>query len=296
MNIADTGENESHESESGNQPKFRRLFRYFGSKWKLAGDFISMMPPHVTYVEPFFGSGAVFFNKPLAKVNILNDLDSNVWNFFTVLREHPGQLKAMLELTPYSRDFLTNLFSKGFSKENKIEWAWEFYCWMSMSRGASSKICKQNITLRRSYLTSKFVEDFCYSPNNFADISKMLKKATIENRCVLKILDDLEALKEEDKNTIFVYMDPPYSESTRGESHKYNVDICAKTNNFEDDFLDKTSKSSIKMMISGFECDKYAEAFKGWNKRQWTVQDECNQLKTETVWYNYDAMQQGDIC
>ena len=39
---------------------------------------IGQMPPHKLYVEPFFGSGQVFYRKRAADWNILNDLDSTV--------------------------------------------------------------------------------------------------------------------------------------------------------------------------------------------------------------------------
>lgn len=40
------------------------LIKYPGAKWKLAEKIIEMMPEHHSYLEPFFGSGAVLFNKP----------------------------------------------------------------------------------------------------------------------------------------------------------------------------------------------------------------------------------------
>ena len=38
--------------------------KYPGSKWSIANWIISFFPPHHTYLEPFFGSGAVLFKKP----------------------------------------------------------------------------------------------------------------------------------------------------------------------------------------------------------------------------------------
>lgn len=45
------------------------------------------------YLEPFFGSGAVFFNKLPGTVETINDLDGDVVNLFRVLREQPEELK-----------------------------------------------------------------------------------------------------------------------------------------------------------------------------------------------------------
>ncbi len=46
-----------------------------------------MIPPHHSYVEPFFGSGAVLFNKPPSDIETINDLDSNVTNLFLCIQE-----------------------------------------------------------------------------------------------------------------------------------------------------------------------------------------------------------------
>lgn len=39
-----------------------RILHYPGSKWSLAEWIVSHMPEHSTYLEPYFGSGAVLFN------------------------------------------------------------------------------------------------------------------------------------------------------------------------------------------------------------------------------------------
>lgn len=39
--------------------------RYPGAKWSVADWIIGLMPPHKSYLEPFFGSGAVFIGTEL---------------------------------------------------------------------------------------------------------------------------------------------------------------------------------------------------------------------------------------
>ena len=52
--------------------------RRLGNKTKIAQDIQKYFPKHNLYVEPFFGAGGMFFNKPKAKYNVLNDLDVDV--------------------------------------------------------------------------------------------------------------------------------------------------------------------------------------------------------------------------
>lgn len=82
----------------------RRILNYPGSKWRIANEIINIMPEHSTYLEPFFGSGAVLFNKPTAKVETINDMDSRVVNFFRVCRENPDDLIKAIQFTPHSRE------------------------------------------------------------------------------------------------------------------------------------------------------------------------------------------------
>lgn len=58
----------------------------------------------MVYLEPFCGSGAVFFNKSPGAVETINDLNSDIVNLFRVLRDNPEDLRRVLQLTPYSRE------------------------------------------------------------------------------------------------------------------------------------------------------------------------------------------------
>lgn len=44
------------------------VLKYPGAKWNMAEWIISHMPPHRVYLEPFFGSGAVFFSKTFIQI------------------------------------------------------------------------------------------------------------------------------------------------------------------------------------------------------------------------------------
>jgi DNA adenine methylase len=276
--------------------RFNRIFPYFGAKWRLAKEIIALFPKHETYVEPFFGSGAIFFQKPAVANSILNDLDGNICNFFRVLREKPEELKALMDLTPFSRELVEGLYETGFSTGDSVKWAWEFFCWMHMSRGNTAKMTKGNAHLRKSYIDSKFVDSFCKLPEMFVEYASKLKPATIENRCVLKMLEDMEKLTEEELQKVFIFADPPYNMETRTLSrNKYGIDIeDGSQNGFEDKFLEKTSKLKAKIMVCGYDCPKYNEAYKGWNKRSWVTMSDMQREKTEIVWFNYDKFDFGE--
>ena len=64
------------------------------SKNRLASRLVAMLPPHKTYVEPFAGSAAVFFEKEPAEVEVLNDLNPDYVHAFRTIQKLTGpQLK-----------------------------------------------------------------------------------------------------------------------------------------------------------------------------------------------------------
>src|SRR5687768_16762866 len=79
------------------------VLRYYGSKFTLASWIINFFPAHRHYVEPFGGAANVLLIKEPSRLETYNDLNNKIVNFFRVLREHPGELIGLLELTPWAR-------------------------------------------------------------------------------------------------------------------------------------------------------------------------------------------------
>ncbi len=81
----------------------KAILKYPGSKWRIADEIVKRIPRHHSYLEPFFGSGAVFFNKKPSDIEMINDLDNEIPNLFKCIRDDPEKLAARVTLTPYSR-------------------------------------------------------------------------------------------------------------------------------------------------------------------------------------------------
>ena len=71
---------------------------WYGGKYYLAAWIIGHFPEHRVYVEPFGGMANVLLKKRTAEVEVFNDLDGRVVNFFRVLR-NPAQLAELRLLT-----------------------------------------------------------------------------------------------------------------------------------------------------------------------------------------------------
>lgn len=80
----------------------RNVLKYPGSKWNIASQLLELIPNHHSYVEPFFGSGAVLFNKDPSHIETINDLDSDVTNLFQCIQKDSMRLARTVMTTSYS--------------------------------------------------------------------------------------------------------------------------------------------------------------------------------------------------
>lgn len=81
----------------------RPALRYYGGKYSIAPWIISHFPPHTNYLEPCSGGASVILAKPRSKLETINDIDGDVFNFFRVLRDQPDELIRRIHLTPWAR-------------------------------------------------------------------------------------------------------------------------------------------------------------------------------------------------
>ena len=106
------------------------VLKYPGSKWRIAGEIVARIPEHHTYLEPFFGSGAVFFSKEPSRIEMINDLDNNVPNLFRCIRDDPDSLARIVATTPYSRHEYERAFASN-EEQDDFQRAADFLttCW-----------------------------------------------------------------------------------------------------------------------------------------------------------------------
>ena len=71
-------------------------FGYYGAKLKIARQIVQDLPPHNAWVEGFCGSAAVTLAKPPAAIEVINDADGEIVNFFPAIEAQLG--------SPMSRD------------------------------------------------------------------------------------------------------------------------------------------------------------------------------------------------
>jgi DNA adenine methylase len=190
---------------------------YFGGKYRLAPRIVSLMPPHHTYVEVFGGAAHVLFTKPPSAVEVYNDIDSRVVNFFRVLRDpqKAERLREMAENTPYSREEFYVLRDREEFADD-VEEAWAFFVVNRMMFGASDGWGYDRAATSGGMARSLMC--FLRATQRIEDAAQRLKRVIIEHDDWRKIIDRYDT-----QNTLF-YLDPPYPLDTR-RNHGYKYEM-----------------------------------------------------------------------
>ena len=81
----------------------RAPISYYGGKQTLLKRILPLIPPHIKYTEPFLGGGAVYWTKEPSPVEIINDMDGFVANFYQVIKSDFESLRAYIDKIPISR-------------------------------------------------------------------------------------------------------------------------------------------------------------------------------------------------
>lgn len=76
---------------------------YYGGKQKLVAKILPLIPEHTLYAEPFVGGGAVFFSKPPSEIEVINDTNKELINFYQVLQNRFVELEKRVSVTLHSR-------------------------------------------------------------------------------------------------------------------------------------------------------------------------------------------------
>jgi DNA adenine methylase len=78
---------------------------YIGGKCAIASKIIAIFPSHKIYCEPFVGGAQVFFRKKKEQstVEVLNDLDGEMVNFFRICQQHYEELLRYMRFMIVSR-------------------------------------------------------------------------------------------------------------------------------------------------------------------------------------------------
>ena len=250
------------------------ILKYPGGKWRIADWIIQHFPSHKVYLEPFFGSGAVFFKKEPSYIETVNDIDGNIVNLFRVCRETPDALAAAINLTPFSREEFVACYK--IEVDDPIERARRTLVRFHQSFGTSnsSKNSWKNV---QTYGGPRCATMWNYLPNCIIDACERLKNAQIEN------IDAITLIERYDNPNALIYCDPPYLLSLR----KKNMYAHEMTDDQHVILLDALLKSRSKVVLSGYDNELYNQKLDGWRTAEKNNTAQMGLHRTEKLWMNF---------
>lgn len=226
-------------------------FAYYGGKQLLAKRIINLIPKHTAYIEPFCGGAAIFFAKEPSKVEILNDTNRELINFYKILKRDFVSLEKEVQISLHSRD----LHRKAYVIYNnpdlftELQRAWAIY--ILSTQGFGGMISNTWGYDRKDNKTVKTIhnkkERFTY------EYAIRMQNVQLEST------DAIRVIKSRDFEDAFHYVDPPYYNSDMGHYDGYTIEDFQM-------LLNALSEVKGKFLLSSYPSDilkKYTKQF-GW--------------------------------
>lgn len=177
------------------------VFAYMGSKGTITQWIIENFPSgyaKMRYVEVFGGTCRVLLDKSPSEVEIYNDFNSHLTNFFEVIRSHKEEFYQQLDQLIISEDLYNYFYKEINNSPNDIERAIRYFYIMSFCHkgkfnGGFSVIPEVSYT--HKFENKKRTLDW---------ISNRMKNVLVTNKSYEKVVT------ANNTSDTFLYLDPPY--------------------------------------------------------------------------------------
>jgi DNA adenine methylase len=263
-------------------------FGWYGGKYSHLDWLLPLLPQVTHFCDVYGGSAAVLINRPPALVETYNDIDSELVNFFSMLREQKDQLIESIGLTPFSREDLWLACQPLTPEITKLERARRFYVRARQVRTGLAQTASAG-RWAHCLLTSRAgmagaVSRWLGSIEDLSLIAQRLLRVQIENAPALEVIARFDS-----SETLF-YCDPPYVHDTRGDSKAYGFEM---TDNDHRALATTLHQVQGKVALSGYKGELYDSLYKDWfvttapSKQAHSVKQD----RTEVLWTNYDPLE-----
>ena len=242
---------------------------------------LPLIPKHEIYCEPFLGGAAVFFAKNRSAVEVINDKNEFVINFFKVAQLQYPELEDKIKTTLHSSVCFAKAAKifKDPSSHSAVDKAWAFWVISTMSF----------IDMGRQFIYAKNGDNRSRNIRNKRDsftelIQRRLEETTIHCEDAIKLI------KRYDSNIFFAYLDPPYINTCQNIYSGYTEENYIE-------LLDYLVNMKGKFLLSSFPNDiltKYVEKH-NWGIKSFVMTKSITNIqnlgesKKELLVFNYNT-------
>ena len=257
---------------------------YFGGKSRKAINvWLNSMIPHEKdslYCEPFAGMLGLLLSRPPAGNEIVNDLDNNIYIFWSAVRDYPDRLDHMIKHTLHCRQSFfeaRELLKSGKEKADIVKHAWAVY--VVIQHGITHGLGHTTYCVYFGQGKKKMGGD--RFSQRIMPLHNRLKDVQIENKDAVDLLERLSSL-----DYAVVYCDPPYEFA---DTYAYGQERVTREKMSE---ILLCQRGRVAISGYGAEWDHL-----GWNKKVFVVpftgigkgKKKRDPQRTECLWMNYDA-------
>jgi len=220
--------------------RFKTPISYYGGKQKLATKILERIPAHKLYCEPFVGGAAIFFAKESSELEVLNDTNKELINFYRVVQNQYVELEKMINVTLHSRSLHkdASVIYNNPHLFSEVKRAWSV--WVQSTQSFSAQLDSSwGYDLSKNTTTKKIMNN---RERFTADYAIRLQNVQLEST------DALYVIQSRDTPDSFFYCDPPYIGSDCGHYDGYT----------EEDFerlLAVLSQIKGKFLLSSYPSD-----------------------------------------
>lgn len=300
--------------------KLKAPFQYFGGKSLIANKVWQLLGNCDTYLQPFFGSGAVLLNRVgyQGKLQIVNDLDCHICNVWRSIKYCSDQVLQYFDnpvnhidlharknrLIRQQTQLLENLLNDQQFCNPKLAayWIWGTCCWIASGFldketkikdgdiGISAKI--PQITVKKGLIAVNNKQQFLNSlQNRFKDVKVLC--------------GDWSRMFggnwQTNKGTCGIFFDPPYGFQSR-QGGLYANDSFSVSQSVRQWCKSNGNNKDFKIVLCGY-ADQHDQLLQyGWKTCSWSTnggygnQGDGNgrvNAKLQKLWYNENCIQEG---
>jgi DNA adenine methylase len=273
-------------ARSDTTPPVTPPLKWHGGKYYLAESIVSLMPPRLHYVEPFFGGGQVLFRRDPRNVSeVANDIHGRLMNFWSVLKEDGTfeRFRRAVEATPFGQpEFEAAAGDLDHPDPVRRAVALFVRCRMSLAGRMKSFTGVTKTRTRRGM--NNETSAWLSAIDGLPEVHARLKRVLILNRPAV------EVIAAHDTAGTLYYCDPPYLPSTRASPDVYSHEMTADQHA---ELLEVLKKVKGKVILSGYPSELYDDMLRGWHRREFDLANhaaggKAKTRQTEVVWMNYD--------
>lgn len=178
--------------------------RWVGGKSRLRRQIIPLFPPHERYVEPFGGGGSVLLGKPHSACEVYADLDPELTNFFTVIRDRPHALIRAFQWELVSRARFDELKDTDPETLKPVARAARLYYLLNAGWGGELRYPRFQTAVRDAGGGNRLIGAIKHIERRILPVHERLKKVTIKQGPASEVI-----AAHDSPETLF-YLDPPY--------------------------------------------------------------------------------------